>query len=236
MQPTKQSLGSTGILDRALTQTTLDLCVRRAHNARKAHASFRTSRSTWSSRSACRRRTRSLAAAVIQRSAPDGRISTSGNGRLSRRQATTSTWAAQFGVPRVIASLANCNARNALIGARRLGRPARRLSRGFRVPAGVQGFLPGKRLTALLYANPAFGSAVSAWSDKSTNNYASQQELDVSREATGSVPTVAAVKQLVSTWAQKRYDVLKIRSGARRCSESPRIQQAAPDGEEHQAG
>ena len=29
LQPTKQNLGSTGIRDRALTQTTLDLCVRR---------------------------------------------------------------------------------------------------------------------------------------------------------------------------------------------------------------
>jgi len=57
----------------------------------------------------------------------------------------------------------------------------------------------------------------------------------VSREATGSVPTVAAVKQLVSTWAQKRYDVLKIRGGARRCSESRRIERAAFAGEEDEA-
>ena len=79
------------------------------------------------------------------------------------------------------------------------------------------------------------GTRLSAWSDESTNNHASQQELHVSREATGSVPTVAAVKQLVSTWAQKRYDVLKIRGGARRCSESRRIERAAFAGEEDEA-
>jgi hypothetical protein len=76
---------------------------------------------------------------------------------------------------------------------------------------------------------------LSAWRDESTNNRTSQQELHVSREATGSVPTVTAVKQLVSAWAQKRYDMLKIRGGARRCSESRRIQRAACAGEEDEA-
>ena len=55
------------------------------------------------------------------------------------------------------------------------------------------------------------------------------------REATGSVPTAPAVKELGSVWAQKRYDVLEIRRGARRCSESCRIQEAASAGDEGEA-
>lgn len=55
------------------------------------------------------------------------------------------------------------------------------------------------------------------------------------REATGSVPTAAAVKELGSVWAQKRHDVLEIRRGARRCSEGCRIQEAASAGDESKA-
>ena len=57
----------------------------------------------------------------------------------------------------------------------------------------------------------------------------------MSREATGSVPTVAAVKKLVSASAQKRDDVLKIRGGTRSCAESRRIQQATLAGKESEA-
>jgi hypothetical protein len=57
----------------------------------------------------------------------------------------------------------------------------------------------------------------------------------VRREATGSVPTVPAVKELGSVWAQKWHDVLEIRRGARRCSESCRIKEAASAGDESEA-
>jgi hypothetical protein len=49
------------------------------------------------------------------------------------------------------------------------------------------------------------------------------------------MPTVAAVKQLVSVWAQARNDVLEIRRRARYSPESRRIQQAASAGEEDEA-
>ncbi|MFL5918979.1 MAG: hypothetical protein ACJ74X_09670 [Gaiellaceae bacterium] len=43
------------------------------------------------------------------------------------------------------------------------------------------------------------------------------------------------MKQLLSAWAQKRYDVLEIRGGARCCSERRRIQRAALAREETEA-
>jgi hypothetical protein len=81
----------------------------------------------------------------------------------------------------------------------------------------------------------AKGSGDLAAPDESTNNHACQQQLHVSRKATGSVPTVAPVKQLRSARAKKWYDVLEIRSGACRCSESRRIEGTASAGEEGEA-
>jgi hypothetical protein len=46
-----------------------------------------------------------------------------------------------------------------------------------------------------------WAAALPAWRDESANDHAGQQELHVGREATGSMPTMAAVKQLVSVWA-----------------------------------
>jgi hypothetical protein len=78
-------------------------------------------------------------------------------------------------------------------------------------------------------------AGLSRWTYKSANNHASDKELQVRWKATGSVPTMAAVKQLAPVWAEKRHDMLKIRCRAGRCSESRRIQRAAPAGEEREA-
>ena len=84
-------------------------------------------------------------------------------------------------------------------------------------------------------ASASSRAGLAAWSDKSTNNRTSQQELHVGPEATRSVPAVAAVKQLASTWTQKGDDVLKIRRRAGGCSQSRRIERAALAGEEDEA-
>lgn len=107
-----------------------------------------------------------------------------------------------------------------------------RLSRA--APARLQGIRACERLVRPLQ-RPALVAGLAAWSDKSTNNRTSQQELHVSPEATRSVPAVAAVKQLASTWTQKGDDVLKIRRRAGGCSQSRRIERAALAGEEDEA-
>jgi hypothetical protein len=112
--------------------------------------------------------------------------------------------------------------------------PLPRPSRGFRAPSRLQGIRACERLVRPLH-RPALVAGLAAWSDKSTNNRTSQQELHVSPEATRSVPAVAAVKQLASTWTQKGDDVLKIRRRAGGCSQSRRIERAALAGEEDEA-
>lgn len=51
---------------------------------------------------------------------------------------------------------------------------------------------------------------LSARRDECTNNRTSQQELYARRETTGSVPTVAAMKELVPAWAQARNNVFEV--------------------------
>jgi hypothetical protein len=74
-----------------------------------------------------------------------------------------------------------------------------------------------------------------AWSDECAKNQTGHQELHLGRKATRAVPTAATVKQLASSWAQVRDDMLQIGSRARRCSERRRIQRPAPAGEERKA-
>ena len=101
-------------------------------------------------------------------------------------------------------------------------------------PARLQGIRACEGLVRPLH-RPALVDGLAAWSDKSTDNRTSQQELHVSPEATRPVPAVAAVKQLASTWTQKGDDVLKIRRRAGGCSQSRRIERAALPGEEDEA-
>jgi hypothetical protein len=49
------------------------------------------------------------------------------------------------------------------------------------------------------------------------------------------MPTASAVEELVSTGAQKRYNVLQIWSAARGRPESRGIQRSPPDREQHEA-
>ena len=78
-------------------------------------------------------------------------------------------------------------------------------------------------------------SVAPARSEERADNRAREEKLDLGREGTGSMPTAAAVKQLAPAWAQKRYDVLQVGSGACRCSKCRGIQRAASTGEEGEA-
>ena len=117
--------------------------------------------------------------------------------------------------------------RHRTFGGSRFDAPLPRLSRGFRAPSRLRGIRACERLVRRCIGR-LFVAGLAAWSDKSTNNRTSKQELHVSPEATRSVPAVA-VKQLASTWTQKGDDVLKIRRRAGGCSRvagssGPRLQ------------
>jgi hypothetical protein len=73
-------------------------------------------------------------------------------------------------------------------------------------------------------------------SDERADDGARHEELDLGREASGSVPATAAVKELAPTWAQEREHVLEIGRGAGQRSERARIQRAARHHEERETG
>ena len=75
----------------------------------------------------------------------------------------------------------------------------------------------------------------STWADERTDNHASQQELHLSGEWTGSMPTAPTVKQLATVWTQKREDVLEVGGGTGQRSDRRGIQRPAFACEEKEA-
>jgi hypothetical protein len=73
------------------------------------------------------------------------------------------------------------------------------------------------------------------WHDERAENRAGQHELQGYREAPRAVPAEAVVKELPSTRAQERKDVLEIGSGTRCGANRRRIERASPRSEEDHA-
>jgi hypothetical protein len=74
------------------------------------------------------------------------------------------------------------------------------------------------------------------WPQKRAENRAGQQKLQLSRKATGPMPAVTAVEELVSARPQEWQDVLQVGGGARCGPQRRPIQWATHGGEERNAG